>query len=46
MTRAEHLQWSKDRAIEYINMGDADQAWASMVSDLNIRKLSDILLSN
>ncbi len=34
MTRAEHLQWCKDRAIEYINNGDKDQAWASMVSDL------------
>ncbi len=35
MTRAEHLQWCKDRAIEYVNMGDTAQAFASMASDLN-----------
>ena len=35
MTRAEHLQWCKDRALEYVDAGDLAQAWASMVSDLN-----------
>lgn len=34
MTRQEHLQWCKDRALEYVDVGDTDQAWASMVSDL------------
>lgn len=35
MTRAEHLQWCKDRALEYIDKdGDIQNAWASMVSDL------------
>lgn len=34
MTRAEHLQWCKDRAIEYCDHGDTAQAWASMASDL------------
>lgn len=34
MTRAEHMQWCKDRALEYVNMGDLDQALASMLSDL------------
>jgi hypothetical protein len=35
MTRSEHLQWCKQRAIEYIDAGDLQQAFASMVSDLN-----------
>jgi hypothetical protein len=34
MTRTEHLQWCKDRAIEYVDMGDPNQALASMASDL------------
>lgn len=34
MTRQEHMQWCKDRALEYVAQGDFDQALASMVSDL------------
>lgn len=34
MTRAEHLQWCKDRALEYANANDLQQAFASMASDL------------
>ena len=34
MTRQEHLEWCKKRALEYIDMGDTDQAWTSMISDL------------
>jgi len=34
MTRAEHLQWCKDRAMEYINNGDIQQGVTSMLSDL------------
>lgn len=34
-TRAEHLQWCKDRALEYIELGDVVNAWASMCSDLD-----------
>jgi hypothetical protein len=34
MTRAEHLQWCKDRALEYVNAGNLDEAFASMASDL------------
>jgi hypothetical protein len=34
MDRAEHLQWCKDRALEYANNGDNSQAFASMASDL------------
>lgn len=33
-TRAQYLQWCKDRAMEYIKMGDARQAVTSMLSDL------------
>lgn len=35
MTRTEHLQWCKQRALEYVNSGDLPQAFASMGSDLN-----------
>jgi hypothetical protein len=35
MTRAEHLQWCKDRALEYVDTGDINNALASMASDLN-----------
>jgi hypothetical protein len=34
MTRAEHLQWCKDRALEYARRGDVKNAVASMCSDL------------
>jgi hypothetical protein len=34
MDRAEHLQWCKDRAIEYVELGDYDNAMASMLNDL------------
>ncbi len=35
MERAEHLQWCKDRALEYIDARDVSQAVASMCSDLS-----------
>ncbi len=34
MNRKEHMEWCKNRALEYVNQGDTSQAWASMVSDL------------
>lgn len=34
MTRQEHLQWAKDRALEYADQGDVGSAVASMTSDL------------
>ena len=34
MSRADHLQWCKDRAMEYVNTGDSTNAIASMISDL------------
>lgn len=34
MTGKEHLQWAKDRALEYADRGDAGSAIASLRSDL------------
>jgi hypothetical protein len=33
-TRQEHMEWCKKRALEYVEAGDLDQAFASMASDL------------
>lgn len=33
-SRAEHLAWCKRRALEYCDIGDVNQAFASMCSDL------------
>lgn len=35
MTRAEHLEWATARALQYVEMGDLHQAFASMGTDLN-----------
>ena len=35
MTRAEHLQWAKDRANEYARRGDTQKAFASFMSDMS-----------
>lgn len=34
MTRQEHLDWSKKRAIEILDTGDTTGAYTSMASDL------------
>ncbi|MFA7278953.1 MAG: hypothetical protein WC100_02555 [Sterolibacterium sp.] len=34
MDRAQHLQWCKDRAMEYVKIGDLQSAVTSMLSDL------------
>lgn len=34
MTRAEHLRWAKNRALEYCATGDLQGAFASIASDL------------
>ena len=34
MTRAEHVEWCKKRALEYIDIDDVNNALASMCSDL------------
>jgi len=33
-SRADHLAWCKERALEYVEIGDNAQAFASLVSDL------------
>ena len=33
-TRADHLAWCKTRALQYLDAGDLDNAFASMISDL------------
>ena len=35
MSRSEHLQWCKKRALEYVDNDDIPQAVASMASDLS-----------
>jgi len=35
MTRDEHLAWSKQRALEYLDAGDLREAFTSMGSDLS-----------
>ncbi len=34
MTRVKHLQWCKDRALEYIKDGEIEQGITSMMSDI------------
>jgi len=34
ISRQEHLDWCKKRALEYVDAGDLPQAFASMGSDL------------
>lgn len=34
MTRAEHLAWCKERALEYADTGDAGLAMSSLMQDL------------
>jgi len=33
-TRAEHLAWCKERALQYVDSGDTHNAFASFMSDL------------
>ncbi len=35
MSRSKHLQWCKDRALEYISRGKLQNALTSMGNDLN-----------
>ena len=34
MTRTEHLEWSKKRALAYLDAGDVTGAYASFMSDI------------
>lgn len=33
-TAAEHFEWARQRAMEYVNLGDGGAAMSSLVSDL------------
>lgn len=47
MTREEHLNWCKDRALRYVDVhDDLDQAVASMRSDLSKHSETRELLSD
>lgn len=35
MERAEHLEWCKTRALDYVDRGDLTNAFMSMLSDLH-----------
>jgi len=35
MTRKEHLDWCKERALKYVDDGNLQQAYTSMTSDLS-----------
>ena len=35
MTRDEHVNWCKKRALEYLDRGDVSNAIASIMSDMN-----------
>ena len=35
MTQDEHLEWAKKRALEYLDAGDPQNAFTSMMSDLS-----------
>jgi hypothetical protein len=35
MTRDEHLEWAKKRALEYLDANDPAQGFTSMMSDLS-----------
>lgn len=43
MTRAEHLEWCKQRAREYVDRGELDAAVISMLSDLNKHEETEAL---
>jgi hypothetical protein len=42
MTRTEHVEWSKKRALEYVDRGDLSNAYGSMVSDLKKHKETEM----
>lgn len=39
--RSKHLQWCKDRALEYVRMGDLQQAFTSFASDVGKHPLTE-----
>ncbi len=45
MTRVEHLEWCKQRAREYRERGDSQEAMTSMLSDLRKHPETELMLS-
>lgn len=45
-SRADHLEWCKKRAREYLDRGDAPQALASILSDIGKHSETADLLRN
>ena len=41
MNRSQHLDWCKKRALEFIKVGDCQQAYASMASDMRKHSETD-----
>ncbi|WP_013324090.1 hypothetical protein [Gloeothece verrucosa] len=35
MNKTEHLNWAKERALEYLDLNQLENAWLSFYSDLN-----------
>jgi hypothetical protein len=46
MTRTKHLQWCKDRAIQYLDKGDVAQGMASFTSDMSKHPETNETLQN
>lgn len=40
-TRADHVAWCKQRALEYVEIGDLMEAVGSMISDMRKHPLTD-----
>lgn len=38
MTRTEHMQWAKKRALQYVEIGSLQEAYSSIASDLQKHK--------
>ena len=46
MTRSEHLQWCKDRAVAYLNEGQIAEGIASFTSDMRKHEETKATLNN
>ena len=47
MSAAEHFEWSRQRAMEYVNVGDGGGAMSSLIQDLSLHPgTADILTSD
>lgn len=46
MNRTEHLQWCKDRALQYLNNGQIAEGMASFTSDMSKHEGTDKTLNN